>query len=236
VFLDGEDVAGMSAWALSDQVGYVFQNPEHQFVSDTVAGELAFSLSPKAGRKGTGHLPASQRGLLDGWLDRLGLLQLAEANPFSLSQGQKRRLSVAAMLIRGQSALVLDEPTLGQDELQAARLTRMMREFQAEGGTVAMVSHDMRLVAENAGTLLVLHEGRAAYVGSPEGFFSQPELVEASGLAVPALGRVSAGLSESSGTPGDLHTISAFLEAAGASATGPPAGANPRVTTADGSG
>ena len=236
VFLDGEDVAGMSAWALSDQVGYVFQNPEHQFVSDTVAGELAFSLSPKAGRKGTGHLPASQRGLLDGWLDRLGLLQLAEANPFSLSQGQKRRLSVAAMLIRGQSALVLDEPTLGQDELQAARLTRMMREFQAEGGTVAMVSHDMRLVAENAGTLLVLHEGRAAYVGSPEGFFSQPELVEASGLAVPALGRVSAGLSESSGTPADLHTISAFLEAAGASATGPPARANPRVTTADGSG
>ncbi len=66
---------------------------------------------------------------MDDWLDRLGLLQLAEANPFSLSQGQKRRLSVAAMLMRGQSVLVLDEPTLGQDELQSVRLMAMMREF-----------------------------------------------------------------------------------------------------------
>ena len=183
-------------------MGYVFQNPEHQFVSDTVSGELAFSLSPKAGRKGARHLTPQQRALVDAWLERLGLLPLAEANPFSLSQGQKRRLSVAAMLIRGQSALILDEPTLGQDELQAARLMAMMQEFRAGGGTVAMITHDMRLVSRARG-LAPRAQPRAGPCtrAAPEGFFSQPELVEAAGLAVPALGRVCTGLHAVAGTP-----------------------------------
>lgn len=239
VFLDGRDVVGMSTQALSGQVGCVFQNPEHQFVSNTVSGELAFSLSPKAGRKGAGHLTTQQRELVDDWLTRLGLLRLAEANPFSLSQGQKRRLSVAAMLIRGQSALILDEPTLGQDELQAARLMAMMQEFRAGGGTVAMISHDMRLVCEYAESLLVLSRGRAVYLGSPERFFSQPGLVKASGLAVPALGRVCAVLHDLGGTPAGLHTVEAFLRAAGTpaartSAAAAPAAGAARASAPDG--
>jgi energy-coupling factor transport system ATP-binding protein len=215
----------MSGQAVSARVGYVFQNPEHQFVSDTVLGELAFSLSPKAGRKGARHLTAPQRERAEAWLDRLGLLPLAEANPFSLSQGQKRRLSVAALLIRGQSALILDEPTLGQDEVQAARLMAMMQEFRDEGGAVAMITHDMRLVSEHADSLLVLVGGRSVYAGSPAGFFSQPALVEASGLAVPILGRVCAGLREQAGTPEGLVTARAFLQAAGNGGAARPGGA-----------
>ena len=102
-------------------MGHVFQNPEHQFVSDTVLGELAFSLSPKAGSKGARHLTDTQRELVEAWLDRLGLLPLAEANPFTLSQGQKRRLSVAAMLIRGQSgARSSTNPRLGRTSRRPA--------------------------------------------------------------------------------------------------------------------
>lgn len=215
VFLEGKDVADAPLWVVGDRVGYVFQNPEHQFVTDTVFGELAFSLSPRVRRGRAGHLTTEQRDQVETWLDRLGLLRLAEASPFSLSQGQKRRLSVASMLIRGQSILILDEPTLGQDELQAARLMAMMQEFRAGGGTAAMVTHDMRLVAENADSLVVLAEGRSVYTGIPGGFFSQPELVEAAGLAIPALGRVSAELHETAGTPDGLLTAEAFSRAAG---------------------
>ena len=219
VFLEGADVARMPLWAVSDRVGYVFQNPEHQFVTDTVQGELAFSLSPRPGRRQAGRLTREQRDLVDAWLDRLGLLQLAEANPFSLSQGQKRRLSVAAMLIGGQSVLILDEPTLGQDESQAARLMAMMQEFRAGGGTVAMITHDMSLVSEYADTLLVLAGGRSVYAGSPGDFFSRPEEVETAGLAVPALGRVSLRLRDTAGTPNGLHTVRHFLIAAGLGGT-----------------
>jgi energy-coupling factor transport system ATP-binding protein len=214
VFLEGRDITEGPAWALSDRVGYVFQNPEHQFVSDTVFGELAFSLSPRAGRKGPRYLSGEQRSRVESWLDRLALLPLAKASPFSLSQGQKRRLSVAAMLIRGQSVLVLDEPTLGQDESQTAALMAMMEEFRAGGGTVAMITHDMRLVGEYARSLLVLSGGRVAYEGTPDGFFSQPGLVDSTGLAIPALGRVSGGLRELAGTPRGLHTARDFLRAA----------------------
>ncbi|MBN1628936.1 MAG: ATP-binding cassette domain-containing protein [Thermoleophilia bacterium] len=215
VFLDGRDLSGISAQEVSSLVGYVFQNPEHQFVSETVLGELAYSLSPKAGRKGVRHLTTEQRTLAESWLGHLGLLPLAEANPFALSQGQKRRLSVAALLIRGQSALVLDEPTLGQDEAQAGRLMAMMQEFRAAGGTVAMITHDMRLVCEHADSLLVLSAGRAVYEGSPAGFFARPALVEESGLSIPVVGRVSRALRDRAGLLGDVLTVRDFLAAAG---------------------
>jgi energy-coupling factor transporter ATP-binding protein EcfA2 len=220
IFLEGTDIATLPPWMVSDRVGLVFQNPEHQFVTDTVFGELAFSLVPRAGRRRAGKLSAEQRFLVDSWLDRLGLLPLAEANPFSLSQGQKRRLSVGAMLIRGQSLLVLDEPTLGQDELQSQRLMTMMHCLRAEGRTVAMITHDMRLVAENADSLLVLNGGRVMFSGTPAEFFGMPSEVRRAGLAMPALGEVSHLLHREAGTPNGLHTQELFCRALGVTAAG----------------
>jgi energy-coupling factor transport system ATP-binding protein len=219
VFITGKDVSTLRTSALSDLVGHVFQNPEHQFVTETVSGELAFSLSPKAGRKGAHHLTTLQRRDVETWLDRLGLLRLAGANPFSLSQGQKRRLSVASMLIRGQTVLVLDEPTLGQDEEQAARLMAMAEEFRERGGTVLIITHDMRLIAEYADDLLVLSRGQVVHCGTPAAFFSQPRLVRDAGLEVPVIGRVFAELLGRDGSCG-LLTVSAAFHAAGSSGIG----------------
>ena len=221
VLLDGADAAGLPAWAVADKVGYVFQNPEHQFVAATVRGELVFSLDPRS-RGRAGHLSSEQDRLVDGWLERLDLLKLAEANPFSLSQGQKRRLSVAAMLIRGCPVLILDEPTLGQDAVQSARLMEMMVEFQQAGGTVAMITHDMRIVADFASRVLVLGEGRVVYSGDPAGLFARPDVVEGARLALPAVAQVGLRLSEiaglTGGLPARLLTARAFLAAAGRAA------------------
>jgi energy-coupling factor transport system ATP-binding protein len=215
VFLEGADIAELPSWAVSERIGLVFQNPEHQFVTDTVFGELAYSLAPRAGRRRPGKLSAEQERRVKAWLERLGLLPLADANPFTLSQGQKRRLSVGSMLIRGQSALILDEPTLGQDELQANRLMEMMQSIRCEGCAVGMITHDMRLVAENADALVVLHGGQAIFTGAPADFFGQPTEVQRAGLAMPTLGEIGWRLHHAAGAPSGLSTLDGFVRCLG---------------------
>ena len=119
------------------------------------------------------------------------------------------------MLIRGQSVLVLDEPTLGQDELQSQRLMTMMHSLRAEGRTVAMVTHDMRLVAENADSLLVLNGGKVMFSGTPGELFRRPVEVEKAGLAMPVLGQVSHLLHGQEDTADGLHTQDLFCRALG---------------------
>ncbi len=214
MFLEGADVTGLPAWAIAEKVGHVFQNPEHQFVASTARGELVYSLRPR-GRGSSRHPGPDALRVVDEWLERLGILRLAEANPFTLSQGQKRRLSVAAMLVRECSLLVLDEPTLGQDAVQSERLLEMLHEFHGRGGTVVMITHDMRIVAERAGSVLALASGKPVYSGEPAGLFADAEALEAARLTMPAVARVALALQRSERPSGGLLTIRGFLEAAG---------------------
>ncbi|MCX8032104.1 MAG: energy-coupling factor ABC transporter ATP-binding protein [Thermoleophilia bacterium] len=199
VRLGGQDLSLMKPAVAARKVGHVFQNPEHQFVSDTVFGELAVSLLPSAGNKASERLDQDQRALVLDWLERLSLSHRANDSPFALSHGQKRRLSVAAMLIRQPSLLVLDEPTLGQDEIQAQRLMALVQDFRARAGTVVMITHDMRLVAEYADVLVVLVGGRVLFFGSPRDFFADAGLVAETGMALPPLARVGKLLGERTG-------------------------------------
>ncbi len=75
-------------------------------------------------------------------VDRLRLGQLLEANPFALSGGEKRRLSVATALVTAPAVVLLDEPTFGQDPSTFAELVRLLRELADSGVTVASISHD----------------------------------------------------------------------------------------------
>ena len=187
---------------------------------------MAFSLSPK-GRGRPDHLSPEQERRIDEWLERLDLLKLAEANPFSLSQGQKRRLSVAAMLIRGCPVLVLDEPTLGQDAVQSFRLMEMMAEFREAGGTVVMITHDMRIIAEYASRVVVLGSGRVLYSGPPAGLFAQPDTIRAARLSLPAVAKVGLLLQGTEALDGRFLSARGLLEAAGRAggrAGEPPAG------------
>ena len=208
-FLDGRDVREFRDAELSAQVGYVFQNPEHQFVSDSVRGELAYSLSQT--RRGT--LTPEQEELVAATLRRFNLFALRDANPFTLSQGQKRRLSVAAMLVRGQSALFLDEPTFGQDRLQTERLLGMLEGSLRAGRAIVMVTHDMDLIAEHAQRLLVLRDGALVFDGTPRRFFADHAAVSAAGLSVPFPARVASLLGREAGPA--LLTVADYLAAAG---------------------
>ncbi|MGP5497009.1 ABC transporter ATP-binding protein [Corynebacterium flavescens] len=119
---------------LARHIGFVFQNPEHQFVARSVHEELRVSARAR------GVEPPEQR--ISELVDRLRLGQLLEANPFALSGGEKRRLSVATALVTAPAVVLLDEPTFGQDPSTFAELVRLLRELADSGVTVASISHD----------------------------------------------------------------------------------------------
>jgi energy-coupling factor transport system ATP-binding protein len=142
-----------SRWRAAElvrRIGTVFQQPEHQFLTGRVRDEL--SLGPL--RAGAGDTAAA--ALADELLERLGLAALAEANPFTLSGGQQRRLSVATALATRPRVLVLDEPTFGQDRDTWAELAALLAEQQVDGRALCLVTHDAALVSALADDVLSL--------------------------------------------------------------------------------
>lgn len=118
------------------RIGMVFQSPEHQFLTGSVRAEL--EVGPHALR-----LPAEERrGRTDELLSVLRLERLAEANPFTLSGGEKRRLSVAGAIATRPRMLVLDEPTFGQDATTWRELARLIVGLRDDGVGVVAVTHD----------------------------------------------------------------------------------------------
>ena len=127
--------------ALLTRIGTVFQDPEHQLLTTTVRAEL--EVGPRALGLGTAEIGERVGELLD----RLRLASLAEANPYTLSGGEKRRLTVAAMLATRPRVMVLDEPTFGQDAVTWAELVAIMARLRDDGAAIVAITHDETVLA-----------------------------------------------------------------------------------------
>jgi energy-coupling factor transport system ATP-binding protein len=142
------------AATLTTRIGSVFQNPEHQFVTSRVADELA------VGPRRTGRTPAEVSDIVDSLLERLRLTKLAAANPYTLSGGEARRLSVATALATAPRLLVLDEPTFGQDRRTWIELVTLLATLRDEGHAVVAVTHDDDFVQTLADRTFALGSSR----------------------------------------------------------------------------
>jgi energy-coupling factor transport system ATP-binding protein len=134
------DVARWPAPVLASRVAMLFQDPEHQFVAtraidDAMIAPLRAGVAPDEARRRAHAL-----------LDRLGLGALAEANPYTLSGGEKRRLGLAGALASSPSALVLDEPTYGQDRRTFDEVVRILGDERRRGAAIAFSTHDPPLI------------------------------------------------------------------------------------------
>lgn len=155
------DASGLAAglgldplrWAsreLVSRIGSVFQDPEHQFLTGSVREEL--SVGPRALKLGRDETVARVEDLAD----RLRLTDLLAANPFTLSGGEKRRLSVATALITRPPLLIVDEPTFGQDSRTWAELVSLFAELLESGSALVAITHDVAFVAALADSELTL--------------------------------------------------------------------------------
>ncbi|MEH7096430.1 ABC transporter ATP-binding protein [Neobacillus vireti] len=164
---------------LYEKAGFVFQNPELQFITDTVFEEIAFGGRQRNWPEEQIHAKTNQL------LEEFGLESHRNAHPFTLSLGQKRRLSVATMLLFDQPLLLLDEPTFGQDEKTAGELIKRLKERQEMGTTIVMVTHDMDLVDACSHQVILFNNGSISYKGTPFGLFSDQVLLRETEIIPP---------------------------------------------------
>lgn len=153
---------------LSHALAYCFQNPEFQFIYERVVEELANRSLPE------GTIPDDVAALLQ----EFGLTDHVWQSPFALSQGQKRRLSVAAMLREAHNAYLLDEPTFGQDARTQQVIMDQLTALHQAGKTIVITTHDMDLVRRYATQVIVVAEGGVLFAGAVHDLFEQPELVQ----------------------------------------------------------
>ena len=123
-------------------VGYVFQNPEHQFVATTVGAELAVG--------------GTSQARVDQLLEQFHLTAHRDHHPLTLSGGQARRLSVATMVSEERDVVVLDEPTYGQDWDNTRELMDFIDQLRHQGRTVIMATHDLELALEHCTHIIAL--------------------------------------------------------------------------------
>jgi energy-coupling factor transporter ATP-binding protein EcfA2 len=184
--LGGKDLSQLSAREIAAYIGYVFQNPDHQFVTDQVDEEIAYGLKVR------NYTTDEIARRVDDVLGIVDLKRYRHRSPFSLSLGERRRLSVATMLVLEPHLLVLDEPTIGQDYERAQQLMGLMARLRERyDTTILMITHDVRLVAQWADRALVLQSGEIAFDGPPIGLFGDTGLLQSAGLLPPPIHEVS---------------------------------------------
>lgn len=144
------DPARLPAAELARRAGYVFQDPEQQFLTIRVGDEIMVGLRP------------AERATAVELMERIGLplTEFADRSPYTLSGGEQRRLSLACALVRRPAVLVLDEPTFGQDRRGYEELLAILDERVEAGTAVLAATHDERFVADFARRIVRLEEGR----------------------------------------------------------------------------
>ncbi|WP_125968458.1 ATP-binding cassette domain-containing protein [Bifidobacterium samirii] len=137
---DGSEPIAWKSTDLASRISYVFQNPEHQFARGSVLEEVML------GPLRCGVAPDEAERRARDLLDRFNLARYAGANPYTLSGGEKRRLTVASALAAAPRVLILDEPTFGQDRRTWMQIVTLIHALRGDGVSIIVVTHDRDLV------------------------------------------------------------------------------------------
>lgn len=177
---------------LRNNVGLVFQYPEHQLFEIDVLTDVCFG--PK--NQGLTEEECKKRAI-----EALELVGLSEkyydTSPFDLSGGQKRRVAIAGVLAMRPKVLVLDEPTAGLDPKGRDEILDQIAYLQKERNlTVILVSHSMEDIAKYVDRIVVMNKGRKMYDGDPKEVFAHYKELEKVGLAAPQVTYIMHALSE----------------------------------------
>ena len=200
VRIDGVETTKSSVAALARNVGFVFQNPDHQLFSETVEEEISFAL------KNFGLEADIIEKRIDWALNLLSLTQYRKTSPFLLSGGERKRVALASVLAWDPKTLILDEPTIGQDHEQKEKLRQFIMQLQTQKKTVVIVTHDVEFVAECNPRVVLMKEGKIVADGEGKEILTDPAMLELSSIVLPQVAQVFTRLSDL-GLPKDIIDI-----------------------------
>ncbi len=181
VKVEGKKTTDQGIRKLGQTVGYVFQNPDHQIFSDTVADEVAFG--PKI--RGLEESEVEER--VGEALAAVGLEGYEGEDPFGLTKGERQRVAVASVLAVRPEVLILDEPTTGLDYAEQRSMMDLVRRLNEAGSTIIVVTHTMWVVAEYAHRATVVRDGRVVLSGTVREVFAEEERLRDASLRPPHL-------------------------------------------------
>lgn len=184
VFVDATDVAKVSIATLSKNVGFVFQNPDHQLFSETVEEEISFAL------RNFGFKEDVVEKRVTWALNLLGLAEYRKTSPFMLSGGERKRVALASVLAWDPKILILDEPTIGQDYQQKEKLRQFILQMKTQKKTVIIVTHDVEFVAECSPRVLLMREGKIIADGEAEHILTDPDILNEASIVPPQIAQI----------------------------------------------
>jgi energy-coupling factor transport system ATP-binding protein len=184
VYLDDVDIHAREVdhRRIRQQIGLLFQYPEHQLFEETVASDVAF---------GPRNLGLDGDALRDRVRAALGFVGLdpdrfGPRSPFTLSNGEMRRTAIAGILAMEPRMLILDEPTAGLDpQARQEILAHVLRLHRERGVTIVIISHSMDAVAQLCRRLIVMDQGTVVDDGPVRAVFSNPARLTELGLGLP---------------------------------------------------
>jgi energy-coupling factor transport system ATP-binding protein len=182
----GIDIRVQRCPQLSQEVGYVFQNPDFQICTNSVHEEARYGLVNL-------HLPEEEIGSrAEEALGMVGLSHKESEHPYALSKGERQRLAVASVLAMEPPIIIFDEPTTGQDARQSREIMDLIRQLNRERGkTVIIITHDMAIVAKYCDRVVVLSRGQKIADGHPGDVFLDEEMLRTAFLQAPQITRLA---------------------------------------------
>lgn len=170
-----------SLMQLRQQIGLVFQNPEHQVVASTVEEDISYGLH----NLGLPESEIAQR--VQQAITQFDLTELAQQPIHNLSLGQKKRVSIADVMVLQPTLLLLDEPTAYLDPRHTRNLVAILQQIQASGTTILIATHDLDFVYRWADWVFVMDQGQLVLEGSPQEVFMQHQVLENLELGTPTM-------------------------------------------------
>jgi energy-coupling factor transport system ATP-binding protein len=188
--IDEVDTTKVSVATLARNVGFVFQNPDHQLFSETVEDEIAFAL------RNFGFKENVTKRRVTWALNLLGLTQYRKTSPFMLSGGERKRVALASVLAWNPKILILDEPTIGQDYQQKEKLRQFILQMKAQRKTIVIVTHDVEFVAECNPRVLLMLEGKILADGEARKVLTNLEILTQASIVPPQIAQIFLQLSD----------------------------------------